>query len=80
MKSSFEMFSCFQSSLYRGETESTNSLLLIPFAAAVFSTFWPCSSVPVRKKTSRPVSLMYRAIASAATVVYACPMWGMSFT
>ena len=37
--------------------------------AAAFSTFWPCSSVPVRKCTLRPSRRMKRASASQASVV-----------
>jgi len=41
----------------------------MPRAAAAFSTFWPCSSVPVRKYTSSPRMRWNRAITSASTVV-----------
>ena len=40
-----------------------------PASAAAFSTFWPCSSVPVRKNTSNPSSRFQRAITSAAIEV-----------
>ena len=40
-----------------------------PAAAAACSTFWPCSSVPVRKKTSKPSRRLKRAITSAAMEV-----------
>jgi hypothetical protein len=36
---------------------------------AAFSTFCPCSSVPVRKKTSCPCSRRHRAITSVASEV-----------
>ena len=45
---------------------------------AAFWIFCPCSSVPVRKNTSRFFALLYRASASAAMVVYEWPMCGMS--
>ena len=38
-------------------------------AAAAFSTFCPCSSVPVRNFTRRPSSRMKRASTSQASVV-----------
>ena len=38
-------------------------------SSAARATFWPCSSVPVRKKTSSPISRCQRARASALTVV-----------
>ena len=57
---------------------SAKSFGWICLSAAVFSAFWPCSSTPVRKKTSYPCSLLYRAIMSAAMVVYAWPMCGTS--
>jgi len=40
-----------------------------PFAVAVFCTFSPCSSVPVRKKTRFPSIRCQRARASQAIVV-----------
>ncbi len=46
-----------------------SSLGVRPRSAAAFSIFWPCSSVPVRKKTSRPRSRLNRARASAMIVV-----------
>ena len=51
-----------------------------PCASAARWIFRPCSSVPVRNTTSSPQSRRQRASTSAATVVYACPMWGASFT
>ena len=50
-------------------TLSTNACGASPAAAAAFSIFWPCSSVPVRKCTSRPSSRMKRASTSQASVV-----------
>ena len=37
--------------------------------------FCPCSSLPVRKKTSRPARRWKRAITSAVTASYACLCW-----
>ena len=48
------------------EMPSVNVCGSIPASAAAFSTFWPCSSVPVRKKTSNPSSRLNRAITSVA--------------
>lgn len=47
-----------------------------PRLAAASAIFSPCSSVPVMKVTGRPRKRWYRAIASAAMVGYALPMWG----
>jgi len=69
MKKSFEMSRAFHRSWARPTTESASALGVRPFSAAAFSIFWPCSSVPVRKKTSWPASLWKRARASAMTVV-----------
>ena len=41
----------------------------VPAARADFSTFWPCSSVPVRKWTSNPSSRLNRASTSQASEV-----------
>ena len=41
----------------------------MPAAAAERSIFWPCSSVPVRKKVSSPRRRWRRAMTSAAMVV-----------
>ena len=49
---------------------STYSFGVIPFSLAFFSIFSPCSSVPVKKKTSYPTSLLYLAIASAIGIDY----------
>ena len=42
---------------------------VMPFAAAEVTTFSACSSVPVRKNTSRPISRWARAATSATSVV-----------
>ncbi len=44
---------------------------LIPACSADWATFSPCSSVPVRKNVSSPMSRCQRASASAMVVVYA---------
>ncbi|MNI88190.1 hypothetical protein D3C73_1454620 [compost metagenome] len=49
-------------------------------ASAVRMTFCPCSSVPVRNQTGSWRWRCQRVTTSAATVVYACPMCGASFT
>ena len=46
---------------------------VMPSRSAASVTGSPCSSVPVRKKTSSPRWRMWRARTSAAMVVYACP-------
>ncbi len=51
------------------ETRSQKVCGSRPAARADLSTFWPCSSVPVRNLTRRPSSRMKRASASQATVV-----------
>ena len=48
---------------------SVNDCGSMPASRAAFSTFWPCSSVPVRKNTSNPSSRFHRAITSAAIEV-----------
>ena len=53
----------------RVETSSVKACGSMPLSRAAFSTFWPCSSVPVKKRTSRPSSRMKRASASQASVV-----------
>ena len=56
------------------ESLSTNSLGFKFELIAAFSTFCPCSSVPVKKNTLFPNNLLYRAIISQAILVYACPI------
>ena len=51
------------------ETRSTNACGSTPASWAARSTFWPCSSVPVRKNTSAPSRRCQRAITSAAIEV-----------
>ena len=59
---------------------STSSCGVTPSRSAAVSIGSPCSSVPVRKKTSRPRWRMWRARTSAAIVEYACPRWGSALT
>ena len=51
------------------ESLSTNSLGFKFELIAAFSTFCPCSSVPVKKNTFFPNNLLYRAIISQAILV-----------
>ncbi|EUA29978.1 hypothetical protein I553_4233 [Mycobacterium xenopi 4042] len=44
-----------------------------PSAAAASAIFSPCSSVPVKNRTSKPSSRLNRAIASVAMYSYTCP-------
>ena len=53
----------------RPETSSAKSLGDNPASRAAFSTFWPCSSVPVRNSTCSPSKRWNRAIMSAAIAV-----------
>ncbi len=54
MKSSYEMLSVFHISLYLADTSSVHALGETPLAAADFSMLAPCSSVPVKNRTSKP--------------------------
>ena len=76
MKSSWVMPISFHSDSNTPTTRSANSRGSTPAAAAVLTIFTPCSSVPVRKCVSSPLSRWYRATTSAATVVYTCPRCG----
>ena len=69
MKSSLVIERVRHSSWYRLTTRSASSLGRKPCCFAVRSIFWPCSSVPVRKRTSRPHIRLYLATVSATTVV-----------
>jgi hypothetical protein len=80
MKSSLVMRMRAARSRKRCDTASVNACGAMPASAAAFSTFCPCSSVPVRKRTGRPSRRAKRAIVSHASVVYACPMCGASLT
>ena len=51
------------------DTSSTNSLGATPLFLAANSTFWPCSSVPVKKKTLKPSNRLNLAITLQANVV-----------
>ncbi len=59
---------------------SASSCGEIPSRSAATSIGSPCSSVPVRKKTSSPRWRLCRARMSAAIVEYACPRWGSALT
>ena len=72
------MLSFFHASLNFGISSSVKSFGDLPAFSAACAIFFPWSSVPVRKNTSLPWSLCHRAMTSAAMVVYACPMCGMS--
>jgi hypothetical protein len=54
MKKSFVASSRCTRSRKRAETRSQNSFGDMPAAAAAWATLAPCSSVPVKKKTSSP--------------------------
>ena len=69
VKSSLVMPMRFQRFWKLAETSSANCCGGIPAAAAERCTFWPCSSVPVRKKVSSPSRRWRRAMTSAAMVV-----------
>ena len=71
---SFEKFMQLSKFLKFSETLSTNSLGLTPLFFAAVSTFCPCSSVPVKKKTSYSSRRLNLAITSHASVVYAWPI------
>ena len=66
MKRSKEMpsFSCI--AWNTSELRRARSAVGMPSAAAVCAIFRPCSSVPVRNRTSKPSSRLNRAIASVA--------------
>jgi nifR3 family TIM-barrel protein len=59
---------------------SPSSFGVMPSRSAASATGSPCSSVPVRKKTSSPRWRMWRASTSAAIVVYAWPRCGAALT
>ena len=48
------------------ELRRASSAVAMPSAAAVSAILSPCTSVPVRKRTSNPSSRLNRAIASVA--------------
>ena len=68
MKSVLEMSSVFASSRKRAELRSASARVDSPSRCAVCTILSPCSSVPVRKNTSRPSSRRQRAIASVAII------------
>ena len=80
MKKSFVALTSAETALNRSAFLSASSRGLIPCFSAANATGSPCSSVPVRKKTSSPRWRMCRASTSAAIVVYAWPRCGSPFT
>jgi hypothetical protein len=69
MKKSFVTLSVCARSLKRTAFLSPSSRGVMPSRSASWATGSPCSSVPVRKKTSSPRWRMCRASTSAAIVV-----------
>jgi hypothetical protein len=69
MKKSFVTLSSAASSLNLTAWRSPSSRGVMPSFSAAWVTGSPCSSVPVRKKTSSPRWRMCRARTSAAIVV-----------
>ena len=80
MKKSLLASSCGISASKRAALRSASSFGVTPSLSAASATGSPCSSVPVRKKTSSPRWRMCRASTSAAIVVYACPRCGCALT
>ena len=62
---SLEMCRRFHIASKRAAMRSTCSCGAMPLAAAAWATFCPCSSIPMQKRTWRPCSRWYRALASA---------------
>ena len=69
MKKSLVALTVLASSLKRTALRSPSSRGVMPSFSAAWVTGSPCSSVPVRKKTSSPRWRMCRASTSAAIVV-----------
>lgn len=63
------MFNFFHADLNSGIRSSVNCFGVFPAFLAVSAIFLPWSSVPVRRKTSLPLSLFHLAMMSAAIVV-----------
>ena len=80
MKSLFVMPRSFHAARKAPEISSAYACGATPAFAAVWATLSPCSSVPVRKKTSSPVRRCQRAIASVMIVEYAWPRCGRALT
>lgn len=76
MNWSYETSSRSHMAWKRPAISSTNACGVTPRSAAACATFWPCSSIPVRKWTASPRSRWYRAITSAPIFSYAWPMCG----
>ena len=66
MNRSKEMFSFSCRRWNTSELRRASSAVGMPSAAAVSTILRPCSSVPVRNRTSKPSSRLNRAIASVA--------------
>ncbi len=64
MNRSYEMFSRLSMASNTSELRDASSVTGMPSFAAVCCIFRPCSSVPVRKRTSKPSRRLNRAIAS----------------
>jgi hypothetical protein len=79
MKRSNDTFNRSSIALKRPALRSANSGTERFSRAAVCTIFSPCSSVPVRKNTSLPLSRWKRASASVAIASYAWPMCGTPF-
>ncbi len=62
------------------ETSSAYSCGVRPWVVAAFWMFSPCSSVPVRKNVSSPLSLWKRVTTSTRIVVYEWPRCGAALT
>ena len=80
MKKSLEALMRGSSAWKRSAFRSASSFGVTPSRSAACATGSPCSSVPVRKKTSSPRWRMCRASMSAPIVVYAWPRCGAAFT
>jgi hypothetical protein len=80
MKSSLVCWNSFSTASNSAALRSAHTCGLTPLATALLSTFTPCSSVPVRKKVSRPRRRIARAQVSQSVVVKTWPMCGRSFT
>ena len=80
MKKSFVTLMRGSRARKRSALRSASSLGVTPSRSAAWATGSPCSSVPVRKKTSSPRWRMCRARMSAPIVVYAWPRCGAALT
>src|SRR5262249_60616232 len=76
MKKSFEALILAAISLKRGARRSPSSRGVVPSASACRVTGSPCSSVPVRKKTSSPRWRWWRAGVGAGVAGGGGAHWG----